>query len=267
MRKYYSFFRLRFIFGLQYRAAALGGIVTQFFWGALSILMFRTFYITDPKAFPMELSSLTTYIWLQQAFLSLYMVWAMENEIFYDIQSGNIAYEICRPISIYSMWFARSLANRISRAVLRCMPILIFAAVLPYPYGIGLPVNGAAAIWFVISMLLSLFVVVAFCMLIYLSAFYTISSQGIRIVAATLSEFLSGGVIPLPFLPDGIRQVVELLPFASMENVPLRVYSGNLAGSEMYYAVGLQAFWLIALVCIGNLLCTKAMKRIVVQGG
>ena len=32
MKKYLSFFRLRFITGLQYRTAALAGIATQFFW-------------------------------------------------------------------------------------------------------------------------------------------------------------------------------------------------------------------------------------------
>lgn len=33
MKKYLSFFRLRFVNGIQYRAAALAGIVTQFAWG------------------------------------------------------------------------------------------------------------------------------------------------------------------------------------------------------------------------------------------
>ena len=32
MRAYRSFFRIRFSNGLQYRAAALAGVVTQFFW-------------------------------------------------------------------------------------------------------------------------------------------------------------------------------------------------------------------------------------------
>lgn len=44
MRKYIAFFRLRFSMGLQYRAAALAGIVTQFVWGTMEILMFRAFY-------------------------------------------------------------------------------------------------------------------------------------------------------------------------------------------------------------------------------
>ena len=44
MKKYLSFFRLRFSMGLQYRAAALAGIVTQFFWGFMEIMAFRAFY-------------------------------------------------------------------------------------------------------------------------------------------------------------------------------------------------------------------------------
>ena len=43
--------------GLQYRAAALAGIVTQFAWGFLEILMFRAFYRADASAFPMDCMS------------------------------------------------------------------------------------------------------------------------------------------------------------------------------------------------------------------
>ena len=82
MKKYLSFFRLRFAMGLQYRVAALAGIVTQFFWGFMEIMIFRAFYRTDAAAFPMTLSATSSYIWLQQAFLAFFTAWMMENEIF-----------------------------------------------------------------------------------------------------------------------------------------------------------------------------------------
>ena len=75
MKKYLSFFRLRFLHGLQYRTAAVSGIVTQFVWGAMEILLFRAFYQADPTSFPMTFQALSTYVWLQQAFLALYMAW------------------------------------------------------------------------------------------------------------------------------------------------------------------------------------------------
>ncbi|MBQ8597730.1 MAG: ABC transporter permease [Lachnospiraceae bacterium] len=267
MRKYLAFFRLRFSMGLQYRTAALAGIVTQFVWGIMEILMFRAFYQSDPSAFPMSLQATSAYVWMQQAFLALFIAWMMEGEIFNAIMDGNIAYELCRPIDIYQMWFSRSIANRLSKAALRCMPILVVAAFLPAPYGLMPPASLKALLLFLLTLFLGTGVTVALCMLIYMSCFFTISPMGIRMLAASVLEFFSGSVIPLPFFPDGLRQFMELLPFASMQNVPLRIYSGDLSGSAMYRAVLLQFFWLAILIGIGKLLNTIAMKKITVQGG
>lgn len=76
-----------------------------------------------------------------------------------------------------------------------------------------------------------------------------------------------GGVIPIPFFPEKIREIVELLPFAAMQNVSFRVYSGDLAGKALEKAVFLQVFWLIVLIAAGKGLNRIAMKKIVVQGG
>ncbi len=267
MRQYISFFRMRFVNGLQYRVAALAGVVTQFAWGALSILAFMAFYEGNPSGFPMEFQSLSSYIWLQQAFLALYMTWFFENELFDLISSGNIAYELCKPQDIYNMWFVRNIANRMAKAALRCIPVLIVAFLLPAPYGLVLPRNFAVAICFILSMGLSLLVVVSFSMLIYIATFYTINSMGIRIISASLVEFLSGAIIPLPFLPTNIRNVVELLPFASMQNVPFLIYTGEITGTRMIRVVSLQLIWITLLIFIGKVTMNKALKRIVVQGG
>ncbi len=267
MKKYLSFFRLRFVMGLQYRAAALAGMVTQFVWGFMEIMVFHAFYRTDPAAFPMSFSATASYIWLQQAFLALSAVWMMENEIFDSIVDGNIAYELCRPVSIYNVWYARSCANRVSRAVLRCFPILIVAALAPRPYGMNAPASMGHFALFLITLALGLAVTVSFNMLIYVLTFFTVSPQGLRIFFVSTVEFFSGAVIPLPFFPENIRAVMELLPFASMQNVALRVYSGSMSGGEMRKAVILQVFWLVAVTAVGKLLCRLAEKRVTVQGG
>ena len=66
---------------LQYRAAAWAGILTQFCWGALEILLFRAFYRAGASAFPMEFSQLSSYIWLSEAFLSMLATYFFENEL------------------------------------------------------------------------------------------------------------------------------------------------------------------------------------------
>lgn len=267
LRKYLSFFRMRFIGGLQYRAAALAGVSTQFAWGILEILVFRVLYEMNPGAFPMSMKELSAYIWLRQAFLTLFMIWFQDDDIFKTITEGGIAYELCRPVNLYNMWYTRSIAGRLSKAVLRCLPIIIVAAFIPEPYGIGLPADLSSAIWFVITAFIGLIVVVAFNMLIYISAFFTFSPTGVRMVAISAVEFFAGDILPIPFMPEGVRQVVEILPFASMQNVPLRIYSGNISGIDLYLRVGLQLFWAIALIWLGKLLTNIALKRVIVQGG
>lgn len=267
MKKYFALFRIKFTNQLQYRGAALAGMVTQFVWGVMEILLYRAFYHADPNAFPMTFQAVVSYTWLQQAFLAFFMAFAMENELFTMIIQGDIAYELCRPVHIYDMWFFRSLGHRLASGTMRCIPILIFSLILPSPYGLQLPTNTVTFLLFMLSAVLGLLVTVSLCMLIYMLAFFTISPMGLRACYFSLAELFSGAVVPLPFFPEPLKQIVTLLPFASMQNVPLRVYSGDLVGKEMFQSMMLQFVWLMALILIGRGLSLRAMKKVTVQGG
>ena len=267
MRKYLSFFRLRFSMGLQYRTAALAGVVTQFFWGFMEIMVFRAFYEAEPQSFPMAFEAMVSYVWLQQAFLAFFAVWMLNGEIYNTIMEGNIAYELCRPIRIYDMWFSKEAANRMARAFLRCLPILFVAVFLPEPFRLMAPADLLHFGLFLLTMLLGLGVTVAFCVLIYITAFFTISPSGLCMLFTSITELFAGAIIPLPFFPEKIRMVLELLPFASMQNVALRIYSGSMNLQEMEKAIMLQTFWLVALVVMGKFLCNVAEKKVTIQGG
>ena len=267
MKQYRSLFRIRFANTLQYRAAALASVATQFFWGFMEILAYSAFYQANPQAFPMTFSHTVSYIWLQQAFLALFMMWFWENDIADAIESGGIAYELVRPMDLYARWFTQACANRLSRVLLRCVPILLVAFFIPEPYRMQLPPNITQLILFFLSSALSLGVVVSLSMLVYLSIFYTLSSSGVRQVFMTLFGFLAGEIIPIPFFPDSLRPIAELLPFASMQNMPLRIYSGNIAGIDAFKGIGLQIFWLVLMFGFGRYTMARVMRRVVVQGG
>ena len=70
MKAYLTYFRIRLLNSLQYRAAALGGLITQFFWGFMEIQLYSAFYAEHADRFPMALPHLVSYIWLRQAFLT-----------------------------------------------------------------------------------------------------------------------------------------------------------------------------------------------------
>jgi ABC-2 type transport system permease protein len=267
MKKYLAIFRIRFINALQYRAAALAGIVTQFAWGFMEIFAFAAFYRANPDAFPMEFSQTISYIWLQQAFLALFGMFFWERDIEASVAEGLIAYEMVRPIGLYGRWFCQASANRLAQAALRCAPILIVAFFLPEPYWMSLPPDAEQLLLFLISAVLSFGVVVSFSMLIYVSLFYTLSSKGVRTIVSVLGEFFAGMIVPLPFFPEPFRAVAEALPFAAMQNMPLRIYGGNIAGADALAGIAFQIFWLAALLLIGRFAMRRALKRVVAQGG
>ena len=267
MKQYLSFFRIRFLAGLQYRAAAWAGIATQYAWGGMTILMFRAFYQNGANGFPMEFQALSSYVWLQQAFLAMFMTWFYDLDIFASITSGGIAYELCRPCDLYTMWFVKNMAIRLSRVVLRCVPVLLVAAVLPAPYGVSLPADWSAALLFLLSLILGFLVLIAFSMLIYISAFYTLSPMGIRILASSVMEFFCGALVPIPFLPEWLQPVMNALPFASMQSTPFLIYTGYLHAAEAVERIGIQMLWLILLISVGRFLMVNAQNKVIVQGG
>lgn len=267
MKRYLVVFRIRFLNNMQYRVAMFAGIATQFVWAVMGILVYKAFAESDPQPLPMNLSQIASYMWMQQAFLPFFAMWFLDNKLINAISSGQVAYEMVRPFDLYYYWFTQSVAHRVSHGILRSLPVLIVAVFLPEPYRLSLPQNWLWLALFLISMTLSIVVVAAFSMLIYTSTFYTISPYGIKIIIAAFSDFFAGSTIPLNFFPDSIRQVVELLPFASMMNMPLRIYVGNFTYQEVCQGILLQLFWAVTLLTLGRTAMGKAFHKVIVQGG
>ena len=267
MKAYYSLFKMRLLKGLQYRVAALAGVCTQFFWGFMFIMVFEAFYANSTAQQSISLRQLIQVIWLQQSFLVFIMLWFRDSELLNLITSGNIAYELCRPADLYSFWYAKLIAQRLSGALLRCFPIIFIAALLPYPYNFSLPPTPFVFILFLITLILGLILVVAISMLLYISIFYTMNATGSLLIFGVFGEFLSGLIIPVPLMPEFLRKIVYALPFRYTSDLPFRIYAGNIGVTEALNGIGVQLFWIIALVLLGRLWMNKALKRIVIQGG
>lgn len=267
MRAYYSLFKMRLLKGLQYRTAALAGIATQFFWGFLFIMVFEAFYASSSSQQDISLRQLIQVVWLQQSFLVFILLWFRDNELINLITSGNIAYELCRPADLYSFWYAKLIAQRLSGALLRCFPIIAIASLLPHPYNFALPPSLAAFALFIIALILGLILIVAISMLLYISIFYTMNATGSLLIFGVFGEFLSGLIIPVPLMPEFLKKIVYVLPFRYTSDLPFRIYAGNIGVREALFSIGVQLLWIGILVFIGKLWMGKSLKRIVIQGG
>ncbi|WEG12185.1 ABC transporter permease [Pullulanibacillus sp. KACC 23026] len=267
MRTYYAVLRLRLLNGLQYRGAAFAGVATQFCWGSIYIMIYEAFYSHAGSPPPMTLKELVAYIWLQQALLALIVLWFRDNDLFDLIAKGNIAYELCRPFDMYSFWFSKLIAQRLSAAFLRSLPILFIAFLIPKPYRMSLPLSFLSFIVFVVTLLLAVILLVAISMFMYLSVFITMSPTGSLLMFNLIGEFFAGLVVPIPLMPNGLQRLANVLPFRYTMDFPFRVYSGQIPVEQALYGILIQLAWLILLVGFGRVTLNKVLAKVVVQGG
>ena len=140
------------------------------------------------------------------------------------------------------MVFPEAWRQRLSRAVLRCFPILLVAVFIPSPYGLGAPANPACFLVFLLTLALGLLNVVAFCMIILYARFYHFAGWHTACSGCLWWSF-SRGNHSASFLSRCGEEGDGAVALAAMQNVALRVYSGDLAGPALQRAVILQIFW------------------------
>jgi ABC-2 type transport system permease protein len=262
---YGGLFRMRFLRGLSYRAAALAGTATQFFWGFIIIMVLQAFARSGGS--PLDPRQIASYVWLQQAFLALIVVWFRDKELLALIVSGDSAYELCRPVDAYGFWFARLVAGRLAAALLRCVPILVVAAFLPDPFKLHGPASLLSGVCFLGCLGLGLLLIVAITMFAYILCVVTLSPNAAFMFAAPIYEFAAGMVIPLPFMPEGLRRALELLPFRLCVDLPLRLYSGSIPASDAPLLLLRQAIWLAILIPAGRAALARVLRGAQAAGG
>ena len=271
MRPYFAIFAARFLMMLQYRAAALAGIATQFWFGAIMIMALSAFYTGAHGSVSITLAQAITYIWLGQAFLGL-LPWNVDPEIALMMRTGNVAYERLRPVDTYFYWFTRAMAWRAAATLLRSLPLLFVTSVLFEYLGLGAwslrpPASLDALVLFVFSMAAVVFLSSAITTLLNISVVWTISGQGINVITNSLVLILSGMVIPLPLFPDWAQLLLLLQPLAGLVDIPYRIYFAHLSAGAAIAGIALQISWTVLFIVLGRLLLTHTMRRIQIQGG
>lgn len=267
MKSYISYFKLKFITGLQYRAAALAGIATQFFFGFVYVSVYVAFYESGSSNLPMKLNELVSYVWLNQAFFALILMWYKDKEIINMIKTGNIAYELCRPQDLFTMWGMKILGEKLSKVTLRFLPVILVSVLLPKPYNLDLSITFTTLLIFIVSLVLSSILVTLIMLLYHVICLFTLDEKGIVNIFMVISDILSGMVIPIPFFPDYLRKICDILPFRYVSDFPFRLYVGNISTKEGLIGIVMQIVWIIILIIIGKLITTKALKKAVIQGG
>lgn len=263
MKVYLSTFLLRLKLETQYRAAALGGVICQMFFGLILIYLYRT--IQSPTQPETVLAATATYVWFQQACFR--MLVSSDGELTQTILRGDIVYHLVRPVDQYWYWFSRSLAQKVMGCTLRAVPMLLFALLLPKGIGLSLPHSAAHLMLCLMSLSLGFIVVCAVETISSGLIIRTLDNRGVTAALSLVMVFLAGNIIPLNMFPDSWQRLMAFNPFAQIIDTPIRLYTGQCALSAAPGQMLIQLIWIVALVLLGRHIWAQNLKRVIVQGG
>ncbi len=268
MKAYINLFKIRIINEFQYRAAAIAGLSTQFFFGFVYAMVYLALYESNKGITPpINLNSLITYVWLQQAFYALTYPHIKDQELLKMIENGNLAYELIRPQNFYLKFYIKQLSHRLIACLLRFYPIIIIGLLLPEPYKLALPNSIGNFIIFALALLFSCLLVTSFSIIVHLITMYFIDPRGIQSAYTIITDIFMGAIVPLPFFPKILKTIAYILPFRYINDFPYRVYTGNISISEGEILLLQSLIWIIISFIFGMLLSKHAIKKAVIQGG
>jgi ABC-2 type transport system permease protein len=179
------------------------------------------------------------------------------------IRTGTVLCLFLRPVSPARYYLVEGVGN-----VLYGMTWLLLGGAVALASGLILPPPNPATLGlFLLSVFLGGLLDYHLFMLVDLSSFWFIQTNGIEILYGFAVQFLSGLLVPVWFFPDWLRTVALALPFQAAGNVPLSLYVGRIHGADVWPAVALQIGWVAALALLVQATWRRAERRVIVQGG
>ena len=264
MRSYFGLFKMTFKGELQYRAKAISGLATQFFWGLMYIFLFTAF-MKNKEVNGFTLSQMASYIWLGQAFFAMKWI-KLPGSVGRTIVNGDVCYNFIRPMNLYNQWFAQGFGEKLSSTMLRCGPVILMTLFIP-KIGLSLPVSVAAFFLFLLALVLAAIMSMAISMIATYLTLVTLSEKGMANIVNLVTSLFCGTLIPLPLLPESLQRVITYLPFRVVGDLPFRIYIGNISIQQSLIQIAIAAAWVVVMVVIGKVGFKLSLKKTTIQGG
>ncbi len=184
-----------------------------------------------------------------------------------EIKDGTIAMRLIKPISYNSTFLFQELGNKIMEIGIILIPLV--AGVEIYRFSLsGTPkFDVTRFLLYIVCCIFAYLINFFFNISFGFTAFVFKNLWGSNLLKNCIVGFLSGSTIPLAFFPGIFRDILTILPFASLSYTPVMIYMEMYTGWEIAFYLGLQIIWCIIFWAISKLIWKIAVKRLCVQGG
>ncbi|MCR5054342.1 MAG: ABC-2 family transporter protein [Lachnospiraceae bacterium] len=180
-----------------------------------------------------------------------------------QIQSGDVANQLIRPIDYRFMIFSKHIGTSAARFMMYTIPLGILIAVF---YRGDLFIKDQL-VYGIISILLAYMIQFLYSLIIGLMAFWLIVTWPLNMLLAAIYKLLSGSWIPTVMFPELLTTINMFLPFRAIYAIPVTVITTPMSFDNICENLGIQLIWLVVLFSLSEVTWIVGKKKLVVQGG
>ena len=247
---------------LAYRNAFLLSIVSNLLVFSSLVYVWQAVYAGKSSLQGFTWPELQTYL-LLTFFTNVVIGWHSEMAIVARVLDGSVATDLLRPFDFQLARMVETLGVALFEAAVMLPVLLAVALALG---DIRAPADTTTFLLALGSFVLGAVIKFAILYITCILAFWTQNGWGIVNARMAIARLFSGALVPLPFMPDGLRAIAEVLPFQATVYLPSMIYLGR-AGDHVFRELAAQALWAVALLGIGRLSFGFAMKKVTIHGG
>nr|WP_245347440.1 ABC-2 family transporter protein [Cohnella lubricantis] len=248
---------------LAYRVNYYSGIVIYAINIGAYYFMWKAIYGSAETLGGFTVAQMTTYIavsWMARAFYFN----NLDREISNEIRDGSVAVQMTRPISYLMVKMMQGLGEGVFRLLLLMVPGMI---VVTFMFPVSLPTDPVRWVIFFVMIWFSFLINTQLNLMTGLFAFFVENNEGLMRMKRVLIDLLSGVILPMAFFPGWAQAALNWLPFPAITYLPSSVFTGRLAGGDVWNALAVQAIWFAVLIVPILLMWRAARRRLFVQGG
>jgi len=258
MKKYLAYFIVSFRSFSTYKADFLVGIIFNLVYFFIYFSLWKAIYSSSGNALigTYTLASTITYYFI----ITLIFRLDISGKIWLgsDVWDGYFTNDLVKPwnaIAVHTLITLSDLAIEI-------MLYLPFAAIIfMFAFNYILLPTFAMFIFFLITLILGIFLnfTINFC--IQALTFHFGDQEGNTNLINYIISFFAGGIFPLAFLPENLRNIFMSLPFRYLFDFPANVFLGKISVSEIWIGWAQMLIWGLIFALVFKFIYSTGLKK------
>lgn len=257
MRKYLGILRIVFLDNLEYPGEILYWLVLALVPLFIMSYMWLTVYKDQHQINGFSLSAMITYYFVTMVVgrLTGHSAFRMADLI----KDGQLSALLMKPMGIMRYIFIQSFGGRAIN-LMTSVPLIIVVYLVVRQY-IILPTEIIVYFQFLASVVGSVLIFYSLGFTLGLISFWTLEIGGVFYFYYGLANFLGGGLIPLSFFPEQLKNLLHFLPFNYIYYFPASVYLGHESSVQIWTGLAICFVWIAAINWINIYIFNHGLKR------